>query len=46
MKHAAGFRLTPEALRLLKLLASKLGISQAAALEIGIRDLAKKRKVE
>jgi len=45
MKKSAGFRLTPEVIGLLLKLAELLGITQAAALEIAIRDLAKKRGV-
>lgn len=45
MKRAAGFRLSLEALRLLALLAAKLGISQASTLELAIREMAKRNKV-
>lgn len=46
MKNATSFRLSDEAIRLLKLLADNKGISQAAALEIAIREMAKKEKVK
>lgn len=42
MKRAASFRLSPEALRLLAELAEHLGLSQAACLELAIRQLAKR----
>jgi hypothetical protein len=38
-------RLTPEAKHLLALLAEKLGVSQAAALELAIREQAKREHV-
>lgn len=43
MRKSVAFRFTGEAIRLLKALAAVLGISQAATLEIAIRDLAKKK---
>ena len=45
-KHPTSFRLSEEALRLLDELAKKLGISQAAVLEIAIRAAAKKEGVK
>ena len=39
-------RLTPEAEPLLALLAEKLGVSQAAVLELAIREKAKREHVE
>jgi hypothetical protein len=42
-KRSTSFRLSPEALRLLALLAENDGISQAGALEIAIRTLAKQK---
>jgi predicted transcriptional regulator len=41
-KLATSVRITPEAKRLLKLLAEALGISQAAVLELAIRQMAKR----
>ncbi len=41
-KLATSFRLSPEALRLLAGLAKRLGLSQAAVLELAIRQLARK----
>jgi predicted transcriptional regulator len=38
-------RYTPEAKRLLELLAQKLGVSQAAIVELAIREFAEKRGV-
>lgn len=43
-KHLAAFRLSPDALRLLKQLAKRLGLSQAGILELAIRNLARKEK--
>lgn len=42
MKKAVAFRFSEEAIRLLKALAAARGISQAAILEIAIREAAKK----
>ncbi|WP_172600141.1 ribbon-helix-helix protein, CopG family [Sulfuricystis multivorans] len=42
MKQATSFRLSAEALRLLKLLADAKGISQASVIEMAIREMAKK----
>jgi predicted DNA-binding protein len=44
-KHPTSIRLTPEAERLLKELAKKLGITQAAVMEIAIRRLAELESV-
>jgi predicted DNA-binding protein len=44
-KKATSMRLTPEALRLLELLAQKGGISQAAVVETLIREKAKREKI-
>lgn len=38
-------RLTPEAMALLKLLAKNLGVTQAAIIEMSIREFAEKRNV-
>jgi hypothetical protein len=46
MKKSASFRFTDSAIRMLKAIAAAMGISQAAALEVAIRDLAKKRGVK
>ena len=46
MKNATSFRLSEEAIRLLKLLAELKGISQAAAIEIAVREMAKKEKIK
>jgi predicted DNA-binding protein len=43
-KHATSFRLSPEALRHLAALAKRLGLSQAAVLELAIRQLARKER--
>ena len=43
-KLATSIRLTPEAKTLLKTLAGKLGISQAAVIEIAIRKMAEQEK--
>jgi predicted transcriptional regulator len=45
MKEATSYRLTPEAKRLLDALAQKLGIRKTAALEIAIREKAKKEGI-
>lgn len=45
-KNPTSIRLTPEAERLLKELATKLGVTQAAIIEIAIRRLAETEKVE
>jgi hypothetical protein len=44
-KTAISFRLTPEAIRLIKALAQALGIDQTAALEVAIREMASRKKV-
>ena len=46
MKHSTSFRLTPEALATLKQLADSFGISQAAVLEIAIRQMAKAHDIK
>jgi hypothetical protein len=45
-KHPTSIRLTPEALRLLKALAKRLGISQAAVMELALRLLAAREEVK
>lgn len=45
-KEAVGFRLTPDARRLIGTLASRLGVTQAAVVELGVRELAKREGVE
>lgn len=42
MKIHISFRLTEDAIRLLKLLAEKKGVSQASIIELAIREMAKK----
>lgn len=42
MKQPTSFRLSEEAIRLLKLLADAKGISQASVIEMAIREMAKK----
>jgi predicted DNA-binding protein len=42
---STSLRLTPEAKRLLKLLAQKTGVSMAAIIEIAIREKAKREEV-
>lgn len=44
-KRLTSMRLSPEAKRLLAMLAKKLSISQAAVLELAIRDKAKRERV-
>jgi predicted transcriptional regulator len=44
-KQPTSIRFSPEAKRLLALLAAKLGISQAAVMEIAIRRFAEQEKV-
>jgi hypothetical protein len=46
MKRAATFRLSPEALALILRTSEKLGISQAAVLELAIRLLAERENIE
>lgn len=46
MKIHLSFRLSEDAVRLLRLLAETKGVSQASALEIAIRDMAKKESVK
>ncbi len=45
-KQATSIRLTPEAKRLIKELAKKLGVTQASIIEIAIRRLAEIEGVE
>jgi predicted DNA-binding protein len=45
-KQATSIRLSPEAKRLLVLLSKKLGISQAAVMEIAIRRIAEQEHLE
>lgn len=45
-KRLTSMRLSPEAKRLLALLAHKLGISQAAVLELAIREKARREEVK
>lgn len=45
-KHPTSFRLSVEALQLLGWLAERLGVSQAAVLEMLIRERARKEKGE
>lgn len=44
-KHSSSFYLSPDAHKLLALLAAKMGISKTSALEIAIRLLAKEQSV-
>jgi predicted transcriptional regulator len=46
MKTHVSYRLSDEAIRLLKLLAESKGISQASVIEIAIREMAKKEGVK
>ena len=46
MKNATSFRLSEEALNLIKLLAESKGVSQAAIIEMAIREMAKKEKIK
>jgi hypothetical protein len=41
-KQSRNFRLSPEALALIRELAERLGVSQAAILEMAVREFAKK----
>jgi predicted transcriptional regulator len=45
MKQPTSFRLSNEALRLLKVLADAKGVSQAAIIELAVRELAKKEGI-
>ncbi len=45
MKINASFRISPDALRLMKAMAETKGISQTAVVEIALRDLAKREKI-
>lgn len=44
-KHPTSFRLTDPALRLIVALADKMGLSQAAVVEVAVRKLAKDEDV-
>jgi hypothetical protein len=46
MRQKTSITLTPEALRLIELLMSKLGINKGSVIETAIRELAKKEKVK
>jgi hypothetical protein len=46
MKKSTSFRLTNEAMRLIKEIAIKNGISQTAVLEIAVRNLSKKEGLQ
>lgn len=43
-KEAVSFRLTPEAIALIKELAKRLGVSQADIVEMAVREFVKKQK--
>jgi predicted transcriptional regulator len=43
-KQPTSFRLSPEALSLIRELAEKLGVSQAAVLEMAVRKMAKEER--
>jgi hypothetical protein len=45
-KNAISFRLTQEAITIIKELASRLGVSQADVIELAIRKLAKDENVQ
>lgn len=45
-KVATSFRLTIDAARLLGLLAARLGIPRTAVVEVAIRDLARRHKLD
>ena len=45
-KRSFNLRISPEALRLIAALATKLGVSKAAVFEMAIRKLAKEEGVE
>jgi predicted transcriptional regulator len=46
MKTSTSYRLSHEALRLLRLLAQAKGLSMASVLEVAIRELAKREGVQ
>ena len=46
MKIHISFRLSEEAIRLLKLLAEEKGVSQAAIIEIALREMAKREEIK
>ena len=45
MKQAISFRLSPEAILLLKRLAEEKGVSQAAILEMALREMSKREMI-
>jgi hypothetical protein len=45
-KEAISFRLTPEAIAMIKELAKKLGVSQADVIEMAVRKLDKQEKAQ
>jgi len=45
-KQAISFRLTPEAIALIKELAKKLGVSQADIIEMAVRKFAKQENAQ
>ena len=46
MKNSTSFRLSEEAIRLIKLLAEEKGVSQAAIIEMALREMAKREGVK
>ncbi|MHB1677902.1 MAG: ribbon-helix-helix protein, CopG family [Sulfuriferula sp.] len=46
MKIHISFRLSEEAIRLIKLLAEKKGVSQASIIEMALREMAKKEGIK
>jgi len=46
VKKATSYRLTDEAIRLLNLIAKRLGVPQTAVLELLIREFAEKKGIE
>jgi hypothetical protein len=46
MKRSTSYSLSPEGLNLIARLAELLGVSQAAVIEMGVRELAKLHKVK
>lgn len=45
-KHSSSWRLSPVALAILRVLSQKLGVSQAAIIEMGVREIAKREGVK
>jgi len=45
IKKSISFRLTPTAIKLVKAIAAEKGVSQAAALEMAIREMAKRESI-